>query len=58
MFAISKMMALICLVAALNCATIGYDASMMSSLNILVCAPSLCLLHANPLHEVRVPDAI
>ncbi|RSL59541.1 hypothetical protein CEP54_007250 [Fusarium duplospermum] len=35
MFAISKMMALICLVAALNCATIGYDASMMSSLNIL-----------------------
>lgn len=36
MFAISKMMLLVCLVAALNCATIGYDASMMSSLNILV----------------------
>ncbi|KAH7157379.1 general substrate transporter [Dactylonectria estremocensis] len=28
-------MMLICLVAALNCASVGYDASMMSSLNIL-----------------------
>ncbi|KAH7000945.1 general substrate transporter [Ilyonectria destructans] len=28
-------MLLICLVAALNCASVGYDASMMSSLNIL-----------------------
>ncbi|KAJ3543226.1 hypothetical protein NM208_g3686 [Fusarium decemcellulare] len=35
MLGLSKMMLLICLVAALNCATIGYDASMMSSLNIL-----------------------
>ncbi|ETS74585.1 hypothetical protein PFICI_13069 [Pestalotiopsis fici W106-1] len=35
MLGLSKIMLLICLVAALNCATIGYDASMMSSLNIL-----------------------
>ncbi|KAM5344119.1 hypothetical protein ACJ41O_012656 [Fusarium nematophilum] len=35
MFDLNSMMLLVCLVAALNCATIGYDASMMSSLNIL-----------------------
>ncbi|KAJ8123534.1 hypothetical protein O1611_g9565 [Lasiodiplodia mahajangana] len=31
----NKAMLLICLVAALNCASVGYDSSMMSSLNIL-----------------------
>lgn len=36
MFGLNSSMLLICLVAALNCATVGYDASMMSSLNILV----------------------
>ncbi|KAK7418775.1 hypothetical protein QQX98_003793 [Neonectria punicea] len=35
MFGLDKAMLLVCLVAALNCATVGYDASMMSSLNIL-----------------------
>lgn len=28
-------MLLVCLIAALNCASVGYDSSMMSSLNIL-----------------------
>jgi hypothetical protein len=36
MFGISRAMMLVCLTAAVNCATIGYEASMMSSLNILV----------------------
>jgi len=33
---LNRNMMLICLVAALNCACIGYDSSMMSSINILV----------------------
>ncbi|KAI1768610.1 MFS general substrate transporter [Hypoxylon sp. FL1150] len=34
MFGISRPMLLVCLIAALNCASVGYDSSMMSSLNI------------------------
>ncbi|KAI2608596.1 MFS general substrate transporter [Hypoxylon fragiforme] len=34
MFGISRPMMLVCLIAALNCASVGYDSSMMSSLNI------------------------
>lgn len=49
MFGLNKAMLLICLVAALNCASVGYDASMMSSLNILVC---LLFLWTNQLLNV------
>lgn len=34
---LSRPMAMVCLTAAINCASVGYDSSMMSSINILVC---------------------
>ncbi|KAF2648240.1 general substrate transporter [Lophiostoma macrostomum CBS 122681] len=40
-------MALVCIVAALNCASVGYDQSMMSSLNILTAFQTRFGLDAN-----------